>query len=104
METFGPCLVTVKWLDNDPYPPARTISGRKFTPPGGLGLAVTILLGLNLLFGLLELGSDYLQYNLANRLIAGAKVPDVEPRATTPANWRSDWAIWERTSCVGLFS
>jgi hypothetical protein len=58
--------------------PGRAPLGRRFRPAGGLGLAVNILLGVNLFLSLVMLGSDYLQLNLANRALAGGDVADAE--------------------------
>jgi hypothetical protein len=44
----------------------------------GLAQAVKILLGLNLLTGLAMVGSEYMQYELAKRLVARQIVPEAE--------------------------
>jgi LSD1 subclass zinc finger protein len=54
------------------------VVGRSFKPGGGLLLAVKLLLGLSLISSLAMLGSEYLQYNLALRLIAAEDVPFAE--------------------------
>ncbi len=51
------------------------LSRRAFKPGGTLVLSVKILLALNVLIGLVLLGSDYLQYDLMTRVHAGANVP-----------------------------
>jgi hypothetical protein len=58
--------------------PDSVALGSEFRPGGGLALAVKTLLGLNLLLSAALLGSEYLQYNLATRLVARAAVPDAE--------------------------
>ncbi|MBI3409590.1 MAG: DUF4328 domain-containing protein [Planctomycetes bacterium] len=58
--------------------PSRAAYRRHFKPAGGLGVAVKVMLTLSLVMSLLLLGSDWLQYQLAIRLIAGARVEDAE--------------------------
>jgi hypothetical protein len=53
-------------------------SGRRFVPSAGLGLAVKIFLSLSILLEAVMLASDYQQYQLALRMIAGANVADAE--------------------------
>src|SRR5262245_28456573 len=53
--------------DDEDDRPRRKRKRSTYRPAGGLGLAVRILLGLNLLIGLAMLGSDCAQYSLAVR-------------------------------------
>jgi hypothetical protein len=64
--------------DPDDDLPPQAHSQRAFRPAGGLGLAVKILLAVNLLLSVTVLGSEYMQYNLAIRLIAREDVAQVE--------------------------
>jgi hypothetical protein len=50
----------------------------EYKPGAGLARVVKILLGLHVLAGLITLVSDYMQFELAERLIAGAMVPPPE--------------------------
>ena len=50
----------------------------EYRPAGGLALAVKVLLALGLLLSFVSLGSDYLQYILATRLVARVEVPMAE--------------------------
>jgi phage FluMu protein Com len=54
------------------------VSRGNFRPGGGLALSVKVLLALDMLLSIVVLGSDYLQYNLATRLVAGEDVPLAE--------------------------
>jgi hypothetical protein len=56
----------------------RPVLGRRLGLAGGLGTTVKALLALNLLLAAIMLGSDYLQYKLVIRLLAGADVPEAE--------------------------
>jgi hypothetical protein len=63
--------------DEEDLDASRT-SQRPFTSAAGLALAVKIFLVLNLLLAVVMLGSNYLQYELAARMIARVHVPDAE--------------------------
>jgi hypothetical protein len=56
----------------------RAIGARPFRPAGGLTIAAKVLLALNLLMSVVLLGSEFLQYRLATRLVQGEEVPFVE--------------------------
>jgi hypothetical protein len=56
----------------------RIVSRGEFRPGGGLAVGTKLMLSLNLLLSVVSFGSDYLQYNLANRLVAGEDVPFAE--------------------------
>ncbi len=64
--------------DDDEDQEDRPASGRRFRSASSLALAAKLLLGLELFFSLALLGSSYLQYDLAKRVIAAANVPDAE--------------------------
>jgi hypothetical protein len=59
----------------------RAAPGRSFTPSGRLGLAVKILLGLNILLNLLMTVSAYLHYDFATRWVSQAHIPKDEVTA-----------------------
>jgi hypothetical protein len=64
------------WDDDDLA--ERVIFRGEFKPAGALGVALKVLLALNILIGVVMIGSDYLQYQLAARLQAGINVQDAE--------------------------
>ena len=71
---------TKRWYEADdddglPYGAGRR---RRFTPGGGLALVVKVMLALNLLASIVILGSQFMQYQLATRLVDGVNVPFAE--------------------------
>jgi hypothetical protein len=62
----------------DLYPLGRASSLHAFRPAGGLATATMALLGVSLLIGVCLLGSNFLQYQLAERVVAGVRVPEHE--------------------------
>jgi hypothetical protein len=68
------------WTSDDELERPREVGSaiNAFRPSGALGVTVKVLLALNFLLTLLMLGSNYLQYILAEQLLAGLPVPQRE--------------------------
>ncbi len=58
--------------------PRRLAAKSKYRPSGAVGIALKTLLGLNLLLSVVMLASDFIQYRLALRLVAGDAVAAAE--------------------------
>lgn len=71
------------WATDEPEDDAADLAARvarrgEFRSGAGLALAVKFLLAANLLLSLVTLGTEYLQYELATRLVARQPVPEAE--------------------------